>query len=51
VVTACAAVARCTDITIWGIRDRDSWRSNGTPVLFDSAGQRKPAYYAVLTSI
>ncbi|MBF9128798.1 endo-1,4-beta-xylanase [Plantactinospora sp. S1510] len=50
VVAACLVVAGCTGITIWGVRDTDSWRSNDTPVLFDASGNRKPAYYGVLAT-
>lgn len=29
-VQACMSVARCTGITVWGIRDSDSWRTGRT---------------------
>jgi endo-1,4-beta-xylanase len=51
VVNDCLAVARCTGITVWGVRDSDSWRSNGTPLLFDAAGGKKAAYDAVLAAL
>ena len=48
-VTAdCMAVPRCTGITVWGIRDSDSWRSGESPLLFTGSGAKKPAYDAVL---
>jgi endo-1,4-beta-xylanase len=49
-VADCMAVARCTGITTWGIRDQDSWRSGESPLLF-SGSTKKAAYNAVLTEL
>ncbi len=50
-VKDCMNVARCAGITVWGIRDSDSWRTGANPLLFDNNGNKKPAYDAVLTAL
>lgn len=50
-VRACMNVPRCAGITVWGIRDTDSWRPGENPLLFDGGGNKKSAYYAALTAL
>ena len=35
-------------VTFWGKADSQSWRANGSPVLFDKTFTAKPSYYAVV---
>jgi endo-1,4-beta-xylanase len=51
VTRACMAVARCAGITVWGIRDSDSWRTGQNPLLFDGSGNKKAAYTSVLNAL
>jgi endo-1,4-beta-xylanase len=51
VTNDCLAIARCTGITVWGIRDTDSWRASGTPLLFDGNGNKKAAYQTTLDTL
>ncbi|GAA4409594.1 endo-1,4-beta-xylanase [Actinokineospora soli] len=51
VTRACLAVARCTGITVWGVRDTDSWRGTDNALLFDGAGNTKPAYHSTLAAL
>jgi endo-1,4-beta-xylanase len=51
VVNDCLAVPRCVGITVWGVRDTDSWRAEHTPLLFNGDGSKKPAYASVLNAL
>ncbi|WP_214105623.1 endo-1,4-beta-xylanase [Acrocarpospora catenulata] len=52
VVNDCLAVARCAGITVWGVRDSDSWLGSGSaPLLFDGSGNKKAAYTSVLNAL
>ncbi|MFE4258838.1 endo-1,4-beta-xylanase [Streptomyces sp. NPDC056883] len=51
VTNDCLAVARCLGITVWGVRDTDSWRSEQSPLLFDGNGGKKAAYTSVLDAL
>jgi endo-1,4-beta-xylanase len=51
VAKACLAVSKCVGITVWGVRDQDSWRTGTNPLLFDNSFKPKAAYNATLAAL
>ncbi|EJT78966.1 hypothetical protein GGTG_04057 [Gaeumannomyces tritici R3-111a-1] len=51
VTKGCLAVKSCVGITVWGVRDQDSWRPQGNPLLFDSGFNAKANYNAIVQAL
>ncbi|PGH07928.1 hypothetical protein AJ79_06136 [Helicocarpus griseus UAMH5409] len=50
-VDACVQEPKCVGVSVWGVRDTDSWRADTSPLLFDDSYQPKDAYTQLIASL
>jgi endo-1,4-beta-xylanase len=51
VFDSCIKLTQCVGVTVWGVRDPDSWRASNNPLLFDASFNAKSAYNALVKAL